>query len=445
MMKYINQVMCSLLFISTLTSSYASCQDLPSNETGNYYSKDRSIQIPLTDHVIANDSVEILIYDGLLDVKTMEEKWSYAVIFPLDYVKILSGPVYFTINTKITTGKIGFGILNSSETEFLVERQVSEQNKFIDIHIPLGSLKHASKLVIRNCNENGKASKLIISNISINPNYISCKDDVDTTEVLLKELIYKDVPELKEGNPTEWETVNLLRDWVSKYADISITEDSLLTNNHCFLSLYEKSASDLFAAFFEDLGGVQCGGTAIVLSKLYKLFGFNSYCLNTGFINTRFTHVYNLVEISYRGKNLLSLQDAYFNHTVVNSDSNPMDYYDFLKKLVDMKCEEIFIKNRLPIIRNILLTNDPMKLTSPKFHCFTPIFIGTTQNNFLKYTINFDIDTYIKCSIDEELYDLLEKNNLPGNLLYLNLLPIGISGANSEDIWLNIMSVLGKK
>jgi len=82
-------------------------------------------------------------------------------------------------------------------------------------------------------------------------------------------------------------------------------------------------------------GGFFCGGTADTLTRVYRLFDFKAVSLNIGCQSIGLTHMLTLVEVLHSGLNMLTPQDAYFNNTILSSETlKPLDYhkiYELLK------------------------------------------------------------------------------------------------------------------
>ena len=86
--------------------------------------------------------------------------------------------------------------------------------------------------------------------------------------------------------------------------------------------------SDAYAVFAKGVGGVYCGGAAIMLSRVYKAAGFDSWLYDFGDIesDSPTTHQTTLVEVDGD----VVLQDAYFNYEYVDSRgmTNPVPRSD---------------------------------------------------------------------------------------------------------------------
>ena len=85
---------------------------------------------------------------------------------------------------------------------------------------------------------------------------------------------------------------------------------------------------DAYAVFAKGVGGVYCGGAAIMLSRVYKAAGFESWLYDFGDIesDSPTTHQTTLVEV--RGD--VILQDAYFNYEYVDPHGMPIPFFDLI-------------------------------------------------------------------------------------------------------------------
>jgi hypothetical protein len=85
---------------------------------------------------------------------------------------------------------------------------------------------------------------------------------------------------------------------------------------------------DAYAVFANGLGGVYCGGAAIMLSRIYRAAGFDSWLYDFGDIesDSPTTHQTTLVEVDGD----VVLQDAYFNYEYVDSRGIPIAFLDLI-------------------------------------------------------------------------------------------------------------------
>jgi hypothetical protein len=151
----------------------------------------------------------------------------------------------------------------------------------------------------------------------------------DLATRLLHGMVARDAPELLEA-ADDWTRVNVLRAWASRNIDWCST--SLLLDHDLEFQLYTRSAPELFTAFFEDRGGVWCGGTAYALMRLYQSFGYEAWTLDVGSPDVM-THVVTLVTIMHEGAPKRVVQDATFNISYSNDHGDPLDYLEIVALL----------------------------------------------------------------------------------------------------------------
>jgi hypothetical protein len=119
---------------------------------------------------------------------------------------------------------------------------------------------------------------------------------------------------------TDIEKVRALRQYVYQHTPF---ENPLIHDQVVDLPL-----SDAYAVFAKGVGGVYCGGAAIMLSRIYKAAGFDSWLYDFGDIesDSPTTHQTTLVKVDGD----VVLQDAYFNFEYVDSRGMPISFLDLI-------------------------------------------------------------------------------------------------------------------
>ncbi len=133
--------------------------------------------------------------------------------------------------------------------------------------------------------------------------------------VELRENLEDSLPVLRNSAASDWDRVNSLRDWAYARVPRAACNASLLENNYG-PRVYNESATQLLHRIDSGQGGFYCGGTAIFLADIYRLFGYRAFTYNMGEANTVFTHVVTLVMIQDGERRLASIEDAYYNYTL---------------------------------------------------------------------------------------------------------------------------------
>lgn len=134
----------------------------------------------------------------------------------------------------------------------------------------------------------------------------------------------------------EWKNVNTIREWVATNTPSS--SDSLLIQDR----LWRNSPYEIFFKFSLKRGGVNCAGYSYALMKLYKEFGYKAFSYHSGRLDA-FNHVITLVEISYKGKPRLVIQDATFDVTYTDDNMEPYDFWHFLETLEQKRFDSIYV------------------------------------------------------------------------------------------------------
>jgi hypothetical protein len=135
-------------------------------------------------------------------------------------------------------------------------------------------------------------------------------------------------PRFGADDLSDWERVNILREWV--YHAAKEAEGPALLENRITRSTLTLTAEELFDHFRHDRGGGKCGLIGMALMKLYQLYGYPAYLVNMGDPGGAATHVVALVQIHWNNKPLLAVEDAYLNLTFSDADGLPLDYFRLL-------------------------------------------------------------------------------------------------------------------
>lgn len=122
--------------------------------------------------------------------------------------------------------------------------------------------------------------------------------------------------------------VSAVRAWA--YERIDRAGDEALTLDMDYSKAWvDRGWVDLFNALENDEGGFYCGGTAIMLSEIYRALGYEATVFNFGAPENAATHVITLVRIQTEDRAVLSIQDAYFGYTILKDDA-PAHFGDLI-------------------------------------------------------------------------------------------------------------------
>jgi hypothetical protein len=152
------------------------------------------------------------------------------------------------------------------------------------------------------------------------------RPDLVVSSTILKELVSREAS-LRTRGLTDWEAVNRIREWA--HVNIDVATKSYLLDEDPTFRFYGRTAPEIFAAFFQDRGGVWCGGAAHALAELYRLFGYRAHTVDYGRPEA-ITHVVTVVDIAFGGDQKLVVQDPIFNVTYASENRSPLSYFELL-------------------------------------------------------------------------------------------------------------------
>lgn len=153
----------------------------------------------------------------------------------------------------------------------------------------------------------------------------------------IKKLIELDYPKVNDNDISDFERVNMLRQWVATYVDWG--SESTRIDHH---TLDKKSLKEVYEYFQNDLGTVECGGATQILMRIYNLYGYHAYRYDSG-TPTSFNHIINIVRINHKEKEILSIQDPSYDVTYLTKNGEPFDFYQFLIDLKSKNIENIYV------------------------------------------------------------------------------------------------------
>lgn len=260
-----------------------------------------------------------------------------------------------------------------------------------------------------------------------------CKESIDTSSILLKQLIMMDFPEIGNEDISDFQKAALLRSWVHQNVDWS-SKSALIDNGKDF-NLYYRHISEIFAAFFKDEGGVMCGRTAISLMKLYHLYGFTSYTLGYGKAGVM-THAVVLVRIRDDNKEILSIQDPTFDLTYIYPNGKVYDYFDFLKELTKRNHDNIKTKYGNGAKADFILHPDDNIEIYDHIIGLQDKPVAKLSNNRTKYKSNLTLNSFTN-KFGDGISIFLQSEGFPPEIIYLFLFPISITGGEEADEILN--------
>lgn len=260
----------------------------------------------------------------------------------------------------------------------------------------------------------------IVRNIT---NILNKDSDPQLTSQEIMKIIVDENPELKSGQLSEFEIVNVLREWVFRNVPVVFYYSELRIENYKNVnSAINIPFEERFSIFRNGEAAAWCSATARTLSDVYNLFGFESYVIDSGDImesDPQATHVITLVKINYSGRKILSVQDSYFNYSLVDINDRPMDYFEFIEYLKDRRVDLVYKKEGQDKLKpRLIALGEEEKLIPEK--------VFKNGNKLV-------LETFELPDFEISAKDFLLKNNFPDNLFYLHLFPFGAWGTNYEE------------
>lgn len=235
----------------------------------------------------------------------------------------------------------------------------------------------------------------------------------------LKTIVADEYPQMNNLNITDFEKVNAIRQFVAEHND---------WGNHEFQlderwGYYTMTAPELYDLFLTDTGGTLCSGTAHELQQFYEMYGYSSYMVYSGKPSV-FTHASTIVNISYNGKYVWSVQDAHVDETYTTVDGAPIDYFEMLRMLRNNDTSEI-----ITVVGNserdyFINSTEPIS-----YHCIADVnmsYAPVKINNAVKYKASVKMENIFNETCCPSFAKLIHDNGHPPSPLYLYLYPFNI-------------------
>jgi hypothetical protein len=269
----------------------------------------------------------------------------------------------------------------------------------------------------------------------------------DPAFVLMHRLIEKDYPAFGDKRTSEWERVNILREWVFRNADGGIDSTVMLDQRPDF-DFYGASVPAIVAEFIQDQYGVWCGGSADVLKRWYQAYGFVAFTVNMGSAETMITHMVTLVRIQDGGRAKTVIEDSYLNSTYVWKNGDPCDYFELLAALKEGKGTSIRTSGSRHYRRDFLV---PLKKEEAVrglwlFHDVkNPRPVSRTPSGLIKYKVRPTPELMVHTN--PTLINFLKQHGNPLEVKYLFLYPIDIYGdpAVTNELKRRVNALLGTR
>jgi hypothetical protein len=236
----------------------------------------------------------------------------------------------------------------------------------------------------------------------------------------LKELVTQEMS-LQHPGLSSWTVVNRLRDW--GYANIDLATPHALLERNASFDFRHMGAAEFFTAFFQDRGGVWCGGAAYALAELYRLFGYRASIVDYGHPDV-LTHVVTLVRIDDNGTRRTVVQDPTFNVAYAAREGTPLDYLDLLTALKEGQRQAVrLLQGRFKEKEILVHPRDahlpvPYVRGKPGRH-----LVRVLPNGMKKYRAQVSLEAFA-APLRKKIGRFLAQEGYPADMLYLFLFPL---------------------
>jgi len=273
-----------------------------------------------------------------------------------------------------------------------------------------------------------------------------------SAEETLRQRILKSYPQLGEPQLDDFTTACLLRQWAWSHVNHAAGPANIVDVDP-EIPWHELTAPAIFELYRLDRGGSFCGGTAHALRKLYEMYGYQAWTVNSGLAGPEAaTHVTTLVKIRADRRDLLSMQDAYFNLTYADTRTKaPLDYLEMLGRLAHGEHDTIETREpdfkKIPQWPKVILAAADRGTATPKSFAKAAFSVLESNYTFEERTdgawIYVSPRTAGKFLEDQCHYpdgrprwylEWLVAQGHPENILYLYLYPFGVAGPNGAEL-----------
>jgi hypothetical protein len=100
-------------------------------------------------------------------IATAGQQWAYAAYAALPLTTADQGMARLRMSVKVLSGKVAFGILNTSETGFLTRITIGPSDAFQDITLDIEHPEDSRKMVIQNETPAGQKGEALVSRIEL--------------------------------------------------------------------------------------------------------------------------------------------------------------------------------------------------------------------------------------------------------------------------------------
>ncbi len=150
------------------------------------------------------------------------------------------------------------------------------------------------------------------------------------------------IPELTDASATEFEKVGAIRQWVYSAVPSAVGNSCTLEDKYDF-SIYQEDPDRVLYLIDRFSVAYYCAGTAETFASVCRLFGFEAWCYNMGAESGMASHVTSIVKLTDNGAEVYSIQDSYFNYTLM-AGGKPLDFYRLLELVAARRSDQVEIR-----------------------------------------------------------------------------------------------------
>ena len=253
--------------------------------------------------------------------------------------------------------------------------------------------------------------------------YVQKQETPELTDEEIVKRIVDETPALKDNEAvSQFEIVSAIREWTFSNVPVVFSDAELFVETvGGVTSAVQIPLSQRLSLFETGEAGAQCGATATTLRDIYELFGFEAFTVNAGQVADKPpqpTHILTLVKINHDGREILSVQDSFFNYTLVNRDGNPLDYFEMLSLLKQKRHQDFYpLLGSAEFKPRLIAKGTEENVTAEK------VFANGNKLVSERFILPEDLPGY-----DAAATEFLTQHGYPANFLYLHLFPFGMHG-----------------
>ena len=149
----------------------------------------------------------------------------------------------------------------------------------------------------------------------------------------LRKALEAELPILRRSAASDLEKVGALTSWVCRSVARAPRDSPCQLSASNNAGWDRRPVAQLLHLFARRRAAAMCGGTAQILLKVCRLFGFDGFVYGFGKPDSNLTHVVTVVRVEHDARTILLVNDAHFNISITDADGAPIDFLDLLRRL----------------------------------------------------------------------------------------------------------------